>query len=132
MADLSQTITNSLVVFGPAPSDKWNASYAVWNAFKWGEGTIDLTVSALKVLSETLSLADSLSKVMDFNVTTANQLATTSDMILEQLGNGDYSRLFPGGVTNGESRIETSWGAGSSTTPSWSSGTASSTSWSQS
>lgn len=126
MADLSQTITNSLNVFGPAPSNKW-AAYN-WNAFKWGEGTTDLAVSVLKVLSESITPSDVFTKSQVHTI--ANTLSPTSDMTSESVLNGGYYRLFPGSATNGENRVDSSWSGGSSSSPSWSQGTASSTSWS--
>ena len=126
MADLSKTITNSLNLFGPAPSSKWNAYN--WNAFLWGEGTTDLAVSALKVLANSLTPADSLIKYQA--VVVSNSLAPSSDMTGESVTNGGYYRLFPGSVSDGEDRVDSSWSGGSSGSPSWSQGTASSTSWS--
>ena len=126
MADLSQTVTNSLNLFGPAPSDKWNAYN--WNAFIWGEGTAPLVKVPFKVLSETVTLTDSTAKVPSRVI--ENTLSPTTSVTLENLTDGEgYYHVFPGGVTDGTDRVATTWSDGSSTSPSWSQGTASSTVW---
>jgi hypothetical protein len=126
MANLTQTISNGIGLFGPAPSNKWNALN--WNAFLWGEGNTDLAVSFVKVLAETITLADSLAK--SAGPVISNSLGSTTDMTYEAVTNGDFFRLFPGGVTSGEERVASTWSAGSASAPSWSQSAASSTSWS--
>lgn len=130
MAAYSIAISNSLRVWGPAESDKWN-DYA-WNAFIWGEGTAGTVQTASKVLSETTTFTDSLSLVAGFYLSVTNTLSPTSDMGSERLYSGDYQRVFPGNTTEGESRVSSSWASGTAGSSTWTSGTVSSTTWSQS
>jgi len=128
MADFSVTINNSINSWGPAPSNKWGAWN--WNAFKWGEGTHDLTTETVKVSSETLSLSQSLSLAADFVISLANSVASAEDLGSEVLRSGSYSYVFPSNVTDGESRSFATWTSGSVASVTWTSGTATSTSWS--
>ena len=130
MANFTQTITNAISVFGPAPSNKWNAYN--WNAFKWGEGTADLAASVAKFLTNSVSATNSVSLVADFNMSLSNAISTAEDMVSQELTDGEgYDHVFPGGVTNAEDRVSASWSQGSGSSPSWSQATASSTTWSQ-
>lgn len=130
MAAYSITIANSLRVWGPAESDKWN-DYN-WNAFVWGEGTAGSVQTVGKVLSETATFTDSLSLVAGFYFSISNTLLPTSDMGSEQVSSGDYQRVYPSNTTEGESRISSTWSAGAAGSSTWTSGTATSTTWSQS
>lgn len=125
MADFTITIANDLNVFGQAPSSKWNVF--AYGSFLWGEGTAEIVHGIEKVLAETLSLADSVSKSADRTI--SETLSPTSETISEYLIDTEgYYKVFPGQVTNADSRVSTSW-AQATTTTSWTSGTATSTSW---
>lgn len=127
MADLSQTISNSLNLFGPAPSNKWNAYN--WNAFVWGEGTADLAVTALKVLSESLTLSDSINKSQAHVI--ENTLSPTSDVsLIYHRDSAGYFHVFPGGVTDGDDRVASTWSNGTSTSATWVASSTTSTTWS--
>lgn len=126
MTALSQVIANRVGLFGPAPSDKWNAFN--WGSFLWGEGTIDLAVQFQKLLPNSLSVSDSLAKTLSRQI--ANNLLPISMMSDEEVLNGVYYRLFPGGVQNGEDRASPSWSQAAVTAPTWTQTVASSTTWS--
>ncbi len=127
MTALTQTITNRLALFGPAPPDLWNAY--LWNAFKWGEGTAPMVKAPRKVLSETLSLVDSFAK--GAKPTISNSLAPTSGIDLENLRDGEgYFHVFPGGVTDGMDRVASTWAGGTATTTTWAASAATATTWS--
>jgi hypothetical protein len=131
VADLTKTITNSLLVWGPAQPDVWNAH--LWNAFLWGEGTAGTVKTPAKVLAETVTPTDSLVLNTLFYMTLSNSLTPASDPSYERLSDSaGYSVVFPGGVVSGEDRVSSTWASASETAPSWSSGTATSTSWSAS
>lgn len=129
MADFTITISNSVNTFGPAPSSKWNAW--AWNAFRWGEGTHDLTVAFDKVIGNSLVPTDAFSAETAFVVSIANTLAPTADMGSEQLADAaGYTYIFPSNASDAENRDIPDWTSGTAGSPSWSSGTAGSTSWS--
>ena len=58
MADYTQTLSETIGLFGPGPSTLWGT--AIWGADKWGEGTFDMVQSVGKVLAESQALSDSL------------------------------------------------------------------------
>lgn len=127
MAAFTITITNSINLFGPAPSNKWN-QYS-WNSFKWGEGTNGLPKDVAKVVDNSLTLDSSVGKTAKKTVT--NALTVTVDMHSETLRDSSgYLHVFPSNVTEGESRAIPSWSQGSAGSSSWSQAAASSTSWS--
>lgn len=128
MTVFTKTITNSLNLFGPAPSDKWQAYN--WNAFKWGEGTAPMVKNPRKVLVASITLTDAFTKSQIRTI--SNSLAPTTEITLENLTDGaGYYHLFPGGVTDGLDRVATSWGSGSTSGPSWVASSTTATTWSQ-
>jgi hypothetical protein len=129
VADFTVTIANSLNVFGPAPSNKWNAW--AWNAFRWGEGTADLAVSVGKVIGNSLALSDSATPVTAFFVNVSATLTLASDMGSERLTDAaGYAYVFPSDTTEAENRDIPDWSTSTAATPTWSSATAGGTSWS--
>lgn len=129
MANLTITITNSIRCFGPAPSDKWNAYN--WNAFKYGEGTVDLAVNVGKFLSNSITTDNALTIVTNINKVITNTIAMTSENASEGLKDSDgFSYVFVSNTTNGESRSFSTWASGTANAPTWASGTAGSTTWS--
>lgn len=129
MADFTITVSNSLNLFGPAPSNKWNAH--LWGAFRWGEGTTDLQVDVVKLLGNALTIADSLTLQSAVFLTVSNSLSLSSNPSNEGLSDGaGYSYVFTGNVTNAENRVETSYSQGSAGAQSYAAGTPPSTNWS--
>ena len=128
MANFTQTISNSLNLFGGSPSSYWNAWN--WNAFKWGEGTADLAVAVTHSISETLVI-DSQVPTRDSEHVISEMLSPTSDMSDEELTDGSgYNYVFPSDVTNHQNQSIASYTSGSNPSVTWSSGTAGSTVWS--
>lgn len=130
MADFTKTMTNSLNLFGGAPSNKW-ASYN-WNAFIWGEGTADFAVSFLKILdSGAITPSDAYIINVDFSKSLTNSLSVDADMGSETLrDSAGYLYVYPNNVTEAESRSFASYTSGSDASNSWSSASVSSVTWS--
>jgi hypothetical protein len=130
VADYSISISNSLNLFGPAPSDLWNA-YA-WNAFLWGEGTEDLQVIVTKVIENTsgVILDSSVSISLSIYLSISNSLTPESDMYSERLYSGGWSYVFASNTTDGESRYIPSYASGSAQSTTWTSAAVTATSWS--
>ncbi len=127
MANFTKTISNSLNLFGGSPTSLWQAWN--WNAFKWGEGTADLAVAAMHVISESLSL-DSLVYDRSVVFVLSNTLSMDSDMNESYLTDGSgYSYLFPSDVTNHEDQSIASYVSGSRPSNSWSSGSVGASTW---
>lgn len=127
MANFNITISNSLNFFGPAPSNKWNQYN--WNSFLWGEGTTDLAVSAVKVITNDLAPTDAVAK--SAHRVFAEELFATADMGSETLRDGEgYYYNFPDRTTEAEDRDFPDWSQQSASSTSWASQAAASTSWS--
>jgi hypothetical protein len=128
LADLSITVSNQLNVFGAAPSDKWGAFN--WNAFTWGDGTADLGVHVVKLISETLT-PDSAMGGFSVVMLVSDSLTPTSEMTSETLRDAaGYSYVFPDRTTDAENRDFVTWTAGSTGTVTWTASSTTSTSWS--
>ena len=147
MTAYSMTISNSVRAFGGGPPSLWNAH--LWNAFKWGEGTVKIPMTFVHlVTAANLGFGSAryfrLTKLVDagsigptdtvnFNLARgiSNSLGFASDSVHQYVFDASgYYRVFPGGTTDGETRVDSAWTDGSSSAPSWTQGTASSTSWS--
>lgn len=147
MADLTQTVTNSVNVFGGGGTSLW-AAYN-WNAFKWGEGTVPFVFQVTHLLAETLSptsarsAADATHLVQDSysgldsviireaGPTISESLAPTSDMTSETLQDAaGFFYVFDSNTTNHENQAIASFTSGSSPSGTWVSASASSSAWS--
>lgn len=128
MADHTITISNRLNVFGIDQTDKWGTM--LWGE-KWGYGSNTLIKAVDKVLSETLSLADTLSIEAGFNLTISESLALSGDMYDERITDtAGYDQVF-GTSTNAENAPMTSYSDASSSTPSYTEVSTPSTTWVQ-
>ncbi len=74
MTAFSTTITNTVKVFSPEPSEKWNT--LVWGSDYWGYGTSDLPIVFTKGIGNSVSLSDDNAKTLYKNV--LNSIANTS------------------------------------------------------
>lgn len=128
MANFNITISNSLNTFGLAESDKWG-SYN-WNAFLWGEGTMDLqTILNLIVNTSDILVDTSIATILQINSIIDNALSLGADMSRETLTDGSgYAYVF-GSDTNIENKTSTSYSTVSPVTTTWTPRAASSTSW---
>jgi hypothetical protein len=123
----SVTVTNSVNVFGAAPSNKWNAFN--WNAFTWGDGTADLSVQVVKGITNDLTTDSGINYL--FVKGLSNTLSFDIDMRSEALyDSAGYFYVFTDRTTAGESRVFTTWASAAVTTLSWSASSTTSTSWS--
>lgn len=135
MADFSQTITNRIDCFGPAPTTKWGSGspYSMtWGTSKWGEGTEDLVVSISKTLGETISLTDNFGTAAQFNRTaTWGEISTSYEGVEETLQDGSgYYYVFPKPTTDSDEQYIPSYASGSVSPASWTSGSTSVIIWS--
>ena len=120
------TVTNSVNLFGIAPSNKWN-DYN-WNAFLWGEGTADLITETTKVLGNTITGDTVVIKEIDHVL--GDTLTLTEDITHRYVLDGAYYRVYTSDTTDIEGEDTVSWSSSTATAPTWASATAASTSWS--
>lgn len=128
MADLSITITETINLLGIQPSNKWNA--LTWGTDTWGAGSNGELQDVDHVVPEGLSLAEDLSYAPVKLMTDTLGFSSAIDLIT-LVDSAGYYHVFPGGVTDSEARVTTSWSENSATTPTYTKLTASSTSWVQ-
>lgn len=127
MADLTQTINESLNLFGGAPTNFWN-SYN-WNAFKWGEGTNTQIVDTDNLILESETLSDVMYLASEpYIEETISSTGDTSSRTLQD-GSG-YYYIFPSGVTNADNQSLASFVSGTTPSGTWTSASAGSTTWS--
>lgn len=127
MADFIITISESLRVFGPAPTNKW-AEYN-WNAFKWGEGTNPVALGISVGISETETLTDSFG--VNTSVSLSETVTASDDLDALQLRDTQgYDYVFVSSTINAADRSTTTYTRQSTSTPTWTSSTVSATSWS--
>jgi hypothetical protein len=132
LANHSITISNSIRAFGPAPTTKWGSGtpYTMtWGTSKWGEGTQDLIVACIKVISNDIAsdtaLINSVRKVIQTTI------LLTEELSIERLTDGNgYSYIFPGNTTNAESRVESTYSTATAGSLTYSSQAAGTTTWS--
>jgi hypothetical protein len=128
LADFSITITNAIRTWGPAPSMRWGTDS--WGA-KWGSGTEDTTVKAQKLIGNSIGSDSSVQLVAGFNRTIANTLDFVEDLSSETITvAGGYTLVYPGGSTNAEDRIISTYSAAQAASITYSSSSAGSTTWS--
>lgn len=127
MADHIVTIENSLNLFGPAPSNKWDDWE--WGSLIWGEGNAGLATSVMKYLSDSIVPVDSVAKASTRKVT--NILTPIGDMGSEKLTNGSWSYNFVSGTDEGEERAFANWSEDTDEDETWSKEGSSETDWSE-
>lgn len=134
MADFSVTVSNSVNVFGPAPSTKWGVGQVytmTWGTSKWGEGTEDLPVDVnVKLITNNIpsdfnKTASDVEKV--YSETMTPQWAATEEELKDGSG---YFYIFPDGVTNPTSATITQYTSNVVAVHAWTSGPVTSTIWS--
>jgi hypothetical protein len=133
VADHVISISNSLNLFGPAPSTKWGegSPYTMtWGTSKWGEGTEDLIVSVEKYLGNEITASDAYFKEAAHAVN-FGEISSTFEMSSESLLDGSgYYYVFRKPSTDAENQVITTYASGSVASVTWTSGTVSATSWS--
>lgn len=129
MSALTISFSDSIRVFGLAPSTKWGAF--TWGTDKWGEGSPNgIQKSFGKYVQNDQASSDSSSKsVRKYVCSTQSTTAEMTDTKLTD-GNG-YSYVFPGGVTDAEERIDSTYTEVNGTSATWTEVTQSTTPWSE-
>lgn len=131
MADHTITVSNTLRIFEPIAT-VWGSSgqtTMTWGTDKWGYDSEDAIHTVTKLFDDTLSLASDITS-SDLDRALSNELAFTSDVTVEYLTSGVWYYIFPGGVTNAEERITTSWGTATAQSSSYSTPSTPNTTWS--
>src|SRR3990167_1891097 len=116
MADLTQTLSENVNVFGVAPSNKWNEYN--WGSFLWGEGTNKVkTETDADISDSTTGISDAIRGNPDARI--SDEISPTSDLSSETLKDSEgYFYVFQSNTTEGEDRdiaSYTSQAAGSTT-----------------
>lgn len=102
----------------------------VWGT-KWGCGTEDTKVQAIKAIGNSISCDSSVQLLAGFNRTVTNTLDFLADLSSESITvAGGYTLVFPGGAVNAEDRVITTYSAAAAASSTYSSSTAGSTVWS--
>lgn len=125
MADLTQTLSNSLSVFGASPPNVWGT--LVWGTDFWGASE-ELGVSVIKGIGSTVSIDTVISK--DATRSISNSVVATanvSDLKLS-LGDWDYIVTKPSSdyvdrILDASAKIDnqvTSWTATTNNSSDWS------------
>lgn len=132
MANHTISISNSINSFGPAPSTKWGTGSVynmTWGSSKWGEGTIDLQVDVVKILTNSVILSGAVN-IFDIVPVISNSLVFTSETTNEGLrtANG-YYYLFTGPTTEAENRNQSTYISGTGASTSWTQASAAGGTW---
>ena len=127
MADFTKTISESVNVFGLAPSTKWNEFS--WGVGKWGEGSEGLIKSFGKYVADSESATDEIHKSPTKHIadTEAVTMVETDTKLTDGSG---YSYVFPGGVSDAEEQVITDFTKQSAGSTAWTKQSDGSTSWS--
>jgi len=108
LADLSITINNTVLIFGPEPSESWGGM--LWGTDKWAYASEDLPAAIGHVVDETQTIDSDIVKSASHQI--AESLTVSSETTSETLQDGSgYYYVFPGGSTEAENRISTTWSA---------------------
>ena len=129
MADFTQTINNTIEIFGGKQTSNWGVM--LWGE-KWAYGTNELLITIGKVLDSTITLTDQISDLsVGFFQTISNTITVDADMYLERLtDSNNWSKLW-GASTNAESRPATSYNINNDVTTSFTAQADVTTSWSE-
>jgi hypothetical protein len=127
LADHTKTISDSINVFGLAPSTKWNEFS--WGVGKWGEGSNGIFKQVGKFLVEPQASADSISRNAS-KYLAETQLVTMVETDTKLTDGSGYSYVFPGGGSDAEEQVITDFTKQSDGSTSWTKQSDGSTSWS--
>ena len=105
----TKTITNSITLFGPAPSYWGNMQWGE----KWGEGSEDLPCEIGKnSFLESVSISSTITPESRFNFTVSNSVVLSGDMYSEyMLDGGGYYYVFVKPNENAEQRTLATYAA---------------------
>lgn len=134
MADFTQTVTDSMNLFGGGPSTKWATNAAgtytmTWGTSKWGEGTEDVLQAVTNLITNTQTLSEPVLafdtiKVIDDSIT------GTSDSPDQSLLSGGYYYVFPSNQTDADNQFSPTYTSASVGSVTWTSAAVGSSSWS--
>ena len=128
MADFAITLSNFITLLGGDGTNKWGVM--LWSE-NWGSSQ-DVQVHVSKTFSESISLSDALSTIMNFNKTFSPTISLDGGPTNETLRDSNgYEYVFPSSTTNAEDRALTAYSEVAEPSTSYSSSTATSTSWSE-
>lgn len=128
MADFTQTINNTLEVWGGEAASRWGTM--LWGE-KWAYGSGDLAVHIQKYLDETLTLTGG-DPVFGFYINVDNTLTTSGDLSGQYLIDMDgWYLFFDGTSNNAESRLFTPYTDATDITTSYTTATDITTTWSR-
>jgi len=126
MTDHTQTVTNTMQVFGVSPGSLWGV--AVFGTDLWGVDE-DVWTDTDKQVTEALGLTDAIAfKDIEHLITDSLTLSTAVNPVMRTWGIWDY--VFTGPTTEGEDQSDSTWTATSDNDATWSDVNNTSTSWS--
>jgi hypothetical protein len=127
LADLSISLSESINVFGLAPSTKWNEFS--WGSGKWGEGTNGIFKQVGKYITDSEAATDSVSKSTGKYIADSETVTMVETNTELRDGSG-YSYVFPGGASDAEEQVITDFTRQSNGSTAWTKQSNGSTSWS--
>ena len=133
MADHTKTITNTLSLLGGGRPTLWGntgPTTMTWGTDKWGSESEDYIEDVVKVVANTLASTSAMTFYGDFAIVIANTLSLLSDMTALYQSSGIWFTVFPGDVTNSDTRISTDYTAASSQSSTYATPSTPSTTWS--
>jgi hypothetical protein len=125
MADLTQTISNSIGVYGASPTNLWNSM--VWGTDNWGTNN-DLVKTIGKVYTSNVGISSVIMKSpIKYIFESVNIQSQRTDIIR---GHGIWDYVWPSDVSDHADRIFTTYSQTAGTSSIYSSTAGTSTSWS--
>jgi len=104
MADLTQTITNTMGVRGVSPATLWGVG--VWGTSLWGVDE-DVETHTEKGITESLGFSDAVGKDFQHTIGEGMTLASSITPITREWGIWDYIFTVPS--TDGSTQVEDSF-----------------------
>lgn len=129
MADLAITISNTVLVFGPTPTTKWDV--AIWDNWLWDIGIDDLVCDIYKLISNAVSISSSQAK--DATRTVTNEVSVSSDLTdgyLQDSATGYYYVFISDTISHRDRDEPTVYTSVNDQDATWSTTSTTSTTWS--
>lgn len=124
MADFTQTITNTMSVFGMGPA-YWNN--VQWISFYWGDGNSFAKITE-KQIDNTAGISGAVYNFGAARLISNSLTLTQSNSVNRK--SGIYNYIFPSNDEDGITQIETTYITSSVTASSYTSASRTSTTWS--
>lgn len=117
MTDFAKTISNSVGVFGQAPTSKWDSF--LWGE-KWAYGNLDVQEEIGKTFNLPVSIFSTISVGRAQRVSITNSISVLEVIGPEYLTDGQgYSFRFAGSSSDLATRAETTWTGLTETAPTY-------------